>query len=86
MTGLTGKIKFDQHGIRSDFVLEIVELKKDGLIKVGEWNEKSGVNFTRNFTESYTEIVESRYSNFSNISNLGKTKYTTTNYWSKVQI
>ena len=59
MTGLTGKIKFDQHGIRSDFVLEIVELKKDGLIKVGEWNEKSGVNFTRNFTESYTEIVES---------------------------
>ena len=34
MTGLTGKIKFDQHGIRSDFILEIVELKKDGLIKV----------------------------------------------------
>ena len=29
------------------------------LFKVGEWNERSGVNFTRNFTESYTEIVES---------------------------
>ena len=59
MVGLTGTIKFDQHGIRSDFTLEIVELKKDGLMKVGTWTETSGVNFTRNFTESYTEIVES---------------------------
>ena len=59
MKGLTGKIKFDQHGLRSKFELEIVELKKDGLIKVGYWTEDLGVNFTRNFTESYTEIVES---------------------------
>ena len=29
------------------------------LFQVGTWNEKTGVNFTRNFTESYTEIVES---------------------------
>ena len=29
MKGLTGTIKFDQHGLRSDFTLEIVELKKD---------------------------------------------------------
>ena len=59
MKGLTGTIKFDQHGLRTDFTLEIVELKKDGLIQVGNWNEKYGVNFTRNFTESYSEIVES---------------------------
>ena len=59
MKGLTGTIKFDQHGLRTDFTLEIVELKKDGLVKVGYWNEKYGVNFTRNFTESYSEIVES---------------------------
>ena len=59
MKGLTGKIKFDQHGLRTDFELEIVELKKDGLVKVGTWNENTGVNFTRNFTESYSEIVES---------------------------
>ena len=28
-------------------------------MQVGTWNEKTGVNFTRNFTESYSEIVES---------------------------
>ena len=59
MKGLTGTIKFDQHGLRSDFALEVVELKKGGLVKVGVWRESTGVNFTRNFTESYTEIVES---------------------------
>ena len=32
--GLTGRIKFDQEGQRSDFQLEIVELKKHGLDKV----------------------------------------------------
>ena len=34
MKGLTGTIKFDQHGLRTDFTLEVVELKKDGLVKV----------------------------------------------------
>ena len=49
MRGLTGRIKFDQHGLRTDFTLEIVELKKDGLLKVGTYNESEGkVNFTRN--------------------------------------
>ena len=48
MRGLTGRIKFDQHGLRTDFTLEIVELKKDGLLKVGTYNEVEGkVNFTR---------------------------------------
>ena len=36
MDGLTGKIKFDQYGIRTDFQLEIVELKKKGLQKVNQ--------------------------------------------------
>ena len=34
MDGLTGKVKFDQFGLRTDFQLEIVELKKKGLQKV----------------------------------------------------
>ena len=36
MDGLTGKVKFDQFGLRTDFQLEIVELKKKGLQKVNE--------------------------------------------------
>ena len=33
MEGLPGTIKFDQHGLRSDFKLEIVELKKGRTAK-----------------------------------------------------
>ena len=36
MDGLTGKVKFDQFGLRTDFQLEIVELKKKGLQKVNK--------------------------------------------------
>ena len=36
MKGLTGTIKFDQHGLRTDFSLEVVELKKEGLAKVNK--------------------------------------------------
>ena len=59
MDGLTGRVKFDSEGQRSDFQLEIVELKKPGLEKVGVWSDITGVNFNRNFTETYSEIVES---------------------------
>ena len=33
MEGLTGRIKFDPRGFRSDFDLEIIELKKEGLYR-----------------------------------------------------
>lgn len=59
MDGLTGAIAFDSLGFRSDFVLEIVELKREGLVKVGSWNQGTGVNFTRNYTETSKEIEES---------------------------
>ena len=35
MDGLTGKVKFDQEGLGTDFTLEIIDLKKAGLTKVG---------------------------------------------------
>ena len=59
MEGLSGKIKFDAAGFRSDFQLEVVELKKDGLVKVGSWDPMNGANFSRNFTEITSGIVES---------------------------
>ena len=43
MTGLTGQIRFDQYGIRNDFVLDIVELQRPGLVKVGEWHDSHGI-------------------------------------------
>ncbi|KAK0170208.1 hypothetical protein PV328_010796 [Microctonus aethiopoides] len=60
MKGLTGLIKFDHQGFRSDFMLDIIELNtKDGLKKIGTWNSTEGVNFTRTFGDVYTQIVES---------------------------
>ncbi|XP_012273725.1 glutamate receptor ionotropic, kainate 2 isoform X1 [Orussus abietinus] len=60
MIGLTGIIKFDHEGFRSDFVLDIIELNsKEGLKKIGIWNSTDGVNFTRSYGDVYTQIVES---------------------------
>ncbi|KAJ8910748.1 hypothetical protein NQ315_017205, partial [Exocentrus adspersus] len=58
MRGLTGVIKFDHQGFRSDFVLDIIELSREGLKKIGSWNSTEGVNFTRTYGEVYTQIVE----------------------------
>ena len=59
MDGLTGKVKFDKSGLRTDFTLEIMELKRHGLDKVGTWNDKEGIKFSRYFMKTYSEIVES---------------------------
>lgn len=59
MKGLTGVIKFDNQGFRSGFSLDIIELGKDGLRKIGTWNTSEGVNLTRTYGEKYTQIVES---------------------------
>lgn len=58
MRGLTGVIKFDHQGFRSDFLLDVVELSKDGLRQIGTWNSTQGVNFTRSYKESQKEISE----------------------------
>ena len=59
MEGLSGRIKFDGAGFRSDFQLDIVELKREGLVKVGSWDPTNGANFTRNYSKTTTEVVES---------------------------
>ena len=75
MDGLTGPIRFDSLGFRSDFNLDIIELKKEGLFKVGTWNQGSGANFTRNYTESYSEIVESLHNKTLSITTILVSKY-----------
>ncbi|XP_050502337.1 glutamate receptor ionotropic, kainate 2-like isoform X3 [Diabrotica virgifera virgifera] len=36
--GLSGTVKFDGEGFRTDFKIDLLELTLGGLIKVGEWN------------------------------------------------
>ncbi|XP_043271964.1 glutamate receptor ionotropic, kainate 2 isoform X6 [Venturia canescens] len=43
--GLTGHIEFNE-GKRNNFKLDLLKLKKEELVKVGEWKPGSGVNVT----------------------------------------
>ncbi|XP_043496158.1 glutamate receptor ionotropic, kainate 2 isoform X7 [Polistes fuscatus] len=43
--GLTGHIEFNE-GKRNNFKLDLLKLKKEDLVKVGEWKPGSGVNIT----------------------------------------
>ncbi|KAK7026645.1 hypothetical protein SK128_015457 [Halocaridina rubra] len=51
--GLTGLIKFDTQGFRSDFKLDILEMDvKEGLKKVGTWTKHEGANYTRSWKDA----------------------------------
>ena len=52
-------IEFDPEGFRTDFRLDIVELLKDGLKKVGYWTLSTGANYTRSYGEKIREIEHS---------------------------
>ncbi|XP_070159838.1 glutamate receptor ionotropic, kainate 2 isoform X2 [Polyergus mexicanus] len=43
--GLTGRIEFNE-GKRTNFKLDLLKLKKEELVKVGEWKSGSGINIT----------------------------------------
>ncbi|KAG1662332.1 Glutamate receptor ionotropic, kainate 2 [Nymphon striatum] len=45
--GLTGAVSFDESGFRSDIVVDVIDLVKTGLVRIGEWSLRTGVNFTR---------------------------------------
>lgn len=42
MEGLTGMVKFDTRGYRSEFAIDILNLDEDGLKKIGIWNSTQG--------------------------------------------
>ncbi|XP_076008787.1 glutamate receptor ionotropic, kainate 3 [Genypterus blacodes] len=45
--GLTGRLSFNKTtGLRTDFDLDIIALKEDGLEKVGKWSASGGLNIT----------------------------------------
>ncbi|XP_047500047.1 glutamate receptor ionotropic, kainate 2-like [Penaeus chinensis] len=57
-TGLTGFIKFDALGFRTDFALDIVELGMQNLTKAGTWRLDTGANYTRTFQETLKKVVD----------------------------
>ncbi|KAK7922644.1 hypothetical protein WMY93_009546 [Mugilogobius chulae] len=45
--GLTGNIQFDQHGKRVNYSVNIMELKTNGPVKIGYWNEMDKMAVTK---------------------------------------
>lgn len=45
--GLSGEIRFDTEGMRTNFALELIELDAHGIVKVGTWSSLHGINLTR---------------------------------------
>ena len=43
--GITGRFKLDDFGFRTEFDLDIVELKNEGLRTVGSWDPVNGAKF-----------------------------------------
>ncbi|XP_050461377.1 glutamate receptor ionotropic, kainate 2-like [Cataglyphis hispanica] len=49
INGLSGMIKFDTAGFRSEFQLDIVNLKNQGLRKIGRWETNVGIQWKRGY-------------------------------------
>ena len=56
--GLTGEIKFDSQGFRTDFQMDLMEKNHGRLQKTATWSPESGVNYTLTVTEMGHQIVE----------------------------
>ena len=56
--GLTGRIKLNDFGFRTDFDLEIVELKNTGLRTVGTWDSLNEAQFFTLINKRDTSIHE----------------------------
>ncbi|CAK9294817.1 unnamed protein product [Gordionus sp. m RMFG-2023] len=57
--GLTGRVIIDKNGLRKDFYLSILELTREGLIKIGYWTPNTGVKIMRNLTQYYRNVIGS---------------------------
>ncbi|PIO39664.1 hypothetical protein AB205_0033240, partial [Aquarana catesbeiana] len=58
--GLTGRITFNKtNGLRTDFDLDVISLKEEGLEKIGTWDPASGLNMTDNQKEKPANITDS---------------------------
>nr|APZ81407.1 ionotropic receptor 75q [Adelphocoris lineolatus] len=54
--GLTGEVKFDNEGFRTDVALDIIELTQSGLHVKGNWSTYGGVNIQ--YPEPETDLTE----------------------------
>ncbi len=54
--GLSGEITFDEQGFRTNFRLELMEKRRDNMVKSAIWEPAMGLNFT--LTQAEIEEIE----------------------------
>uniref|UniRef100_A0AAQ4QNS6 Glutamate receptor n=1 Tax=Gasterosteus aculeatus aculeatus TaxID=481459 RepID=A0AAQ4QNS6_GASAC len=58
--GLTGRVLFNKtNGLRTDFDLDVISLKEEGLEKIGTWDPPSGLNMTESHKSKTSNITDS---------------------------
>ncbi|CAH2005351.1 unnamed protein product [Acanthoscelides obtectus] len=64
--GITGNIRFDIKGVRSDFALDVMELKEDGQSVVGTWSTKKtpALNISRPSPKLDSEMLDIKNQTF----------------------
>ncbi|RWS06259.1 glutamate receptor: ionotropic kainate 2-like protein 3, partial [Dinothrombium tinctorium] len=72
--GLTGDIKFDDNGLRTDVKLKLLELTREGLRAVGDWTLTKQVEFMKNYSkqmaQEYLQTLQNK--TLTVVTNLGK--------------
>ncbi|KAG7508257.1 glutamate receptor ionotropic, kainate 2 isoform X1 [Solea senegalensis] len=58
--GLTGRVLFNKtNGLRTDFDLDVISLKEEGLEKIGTWDPNSGLNMTESHKSKASNVTDS---------------------------
>ncbi|XP_019727175.1 glutamate receptor ionotropic, kainate 2-like isoform X3 [Hippocampus comes] len=58
--GLTGRVLFNKtNGLRTDFDLDVISLKEEGLEKIGTWDPPSGLNMSETHKSKTSNITDS---------------------------
>ena len=56
--GLSGEIRFDGDGFRTDFQLDLMKKYRGTLRKTGIWNLEAEINYTMTASEIGTQMIE----------------------------
>ncbi|XP_078736606.1 glutamate receptor ionotropic, kainate 2-like [Lampetra fluviatilis] len=76
--GLTGRLTFNRsNGLRTDFDLDVISLKEDGLQKVGTWDPSSGLNMTETPAKKLVNVTDALSNRMLIVTTILEEPYTT---------
>nr|CAD7599303.1 unnamed protein product [Timema genevievae] len=54
--GMTGMVRFDEEGRRTDLSLDVVEVYRDGVTKTAVWDSINGLSLVRSYNDTLAEV------------------------------